>query len=190
MHGVGTGFVINEDGIGITNQHVVEGVSEFEAEFPSGKTVSGTVVQVGNGVDLAIVDLNGSGYPYLPLGSATKLRAGNTLIVIGAPLGLQHSVSRGIVSQLWAKDGVRLIQTDAAINPGNSGGPVLNEQGDVVAVATWKYTKAGQVAVEGLGFAIFIDEAIDRLPLVLSELPPPMGSTPSGQDSPLDPPRN
>lgn len=161
--GSGTGFLINEKGIGITNRHVIEGTKEFDAEFSDGKKVRAKVIGVAEGIDLALVKLSGVGYPFVPLHSGAELRLGDTVIAIGAPYGLDHSVSRGIVSSLRKADGVRIIQTDAPVNPGNSGGPLISTSGAVVGVITWKVRDPQS---EGLGFAISIDEVIERLPLV------------------------
>lgn len=165
---IAAGFIINEEGIAITNRHVVESDRKFQAKLKDGRTVHGIVIGVVDNpsVDLALVDLEGDGYPFIPLGTAADLQVGEEIILIGAPEGLEHTVSKGIVSSLREIRGVRFIQTDAATNPGNSGGPMIRRTGAVVGVMTWIWCDT-----EGLNFAISIDEAIDRLPLVLVGTP-------------------
>jgi serine protease Do len=164
--GIGTGFVINETGIAITNRHVIDDVLTFEAEFEDGRKVRGHVIGVADHsqtdfVDLALVRLEGSNFKAAMLGASANLRLGSEIILVGASVGLECTVTKGIVSAHRDAAGVKHVQTDAAANPGNSGGPMIQQSGAVVGILTWHFRGA-----EGIQFAIGIDEAIARLPLV------------------------
>jgi S1-C subfamily serine protease len=173
--GEGTGFVVRQDGIVVTNYHVVEGASEIKVlssdEDP--KTYSARVIGSDVEADLAVLDIDAEGLPTVPLGSSDDLRLGQNVVAIGYALGLQGgpSVTSGIVSSLTRhitvndpncvqceQQGQRtygqVIQTDAAINPGNSGGPLVDLAGNVVGINT-----AGNSTAENVGFAIQIDAA-------------------------------
>lgn len=160
--GTATGFTINEEGIALTTRHVVEQDREFEARFADGRSVRGVVIGVTDSpnADLALVDLDGEGYPFAYLDPSVGVKLGEEIIVIGAPAGMEHTVSKGIVSSFRQMDGVRIIQTDAPANPGNSGGPVISRDGAVVGVQACML-----LDTEGVNFAISIDEAMERLPL-------------------------
>ena len=175
--GTGSGFVISEDGYVITNHHVVAGAGEdsaLEVSFMDGSTATGRLVGSDPGYDIAVVKVDRANLATVPLGSSADLQVGESVIAIGSPLGLQGTVTSGIVSALdrpvTAGGGVEqtsfinAIQTDAAINPGNSGGPLINAAGAVVgvnsAIATMgQFGGAGSI---GLGFAIPID-TVDRI---------------------------
>jgi putative serine protease PepD len=175
--GTGSGFVISEDGYVITNHHVVAGAGEdsaLEVSFMDGSTATGRLVGSDPGYDIAVVKVDRAGLATVPLGSSSSLQVGESVIAIGSPLGLQGTVTSGIVSALdrpvTAGGGVEqtsfinAIQTDAAINPGNSGGPLINAAGSVVgvnsAIATMgQFGGSGSI---GLGFAIPID-TVDRI---------------------------
>jgi S1-C subfamily serine protease len=153
----GTGFFVTQDLL-LTNEHVVEGQSFVTVRLASGQTLQGRVERTSPDLDLAVVraaarpDAN----QILRLGSASSVRPGQEVIAIGSPLGLQNTVTRGIVSAVRTAGGVELIQTDAAINPGNSGGPLLDRDGRVIGVTTLKVTRGA----ESLGFAVAIAHAV------------------------------
>ena len=166
--GSGSGFIIGEDGYILTNNHVVSGASAdgLEVVFPDGERLSAKVVGTSPSYDLAVVKVKRTGLPTLPLGDSDQVRVGDLVVAIGAPLGLEGTVTSGIVSALDrpVKAGqsssdasyINAVQTDAAINPGNSGGPLLDAAGNVIgvnsAIATLAFaTEAGNI---GLGFAI------------------------------------
>ncbi|MEY3750610.1 MAG: hypothetical protein RLZZ186_1029 [Cyanobacteriota bacterium] len=162
--GMGSGFIIDAQGLVLTNAHVVEGSSRVTVGLSDGRRVEGTVVGADPVTDLAVVRLAGSGsWPVAPLGNSDALQVGDWVIAVGNPFGLDQSVTLGIVSSLnrnAAKLGItdkrlELIQTDAAINPGNSGGPLLDGDGAVVGINT--LVRSGPGA--GLGFAIPINRA-------------------------------
>jgi len=175
--GTGSGFIISEDGYIITNNHVAGPAAKdgrIEVSFLDGKTATGKVVGTNPGYDLAVVKVDRTGLTTLPLGRSRDLKVGDAVIAVGSPLGLQGTVTTGIVSALnrpvtagspqAGEDTafINAIQTDAAINPGNSGGPLVDSAGAVIgvnsAIASMA-TGAGQAGSIGLGFAIPIDTA-------------------------------
>jgi S1-C subfamily serine protease len=153
----GTGFFVMQDLL-ITNAHVVGSNGFVTVHLAGGQTAQGRVERTAPEVDLAIVRANvrPDANQLLQLGSAGAVRPGMEVLAIGSPLGLQNTVTRGIVSAVRRAGGVELIQTDAAINPGNSGGPLLDRDGRVIGVTTLKMSRGA----ESLGFAIAISHAI------------------------------
>ncbi|RMD68193.1 MAG: PDZ domain-containing protein [Cyanobacteria bacterium J149] len=160
--GTGSGFIVSDDGLIMTNAHVVEGTSFVSVLLPSGKTYEGRVLGIDSMTDVAVVKITAENLPTVILGKAKDLIIGEWAIAIGNPLGLDNTVTVGIIS---AKDRsssevgvpdkrVKFIQTDAAINPGNSGGPLLNARGEVIGINT-----AIRADAQGLGFAIPIETA-------------------------------
>ncbi len=169
--GTGSGFIISDDGYIITNNHVAgdSAGGEIEVSFSDGSTLPGRLIGANAGYDLALVKVDGTGLPTVPLGSSDALNVGDAVIAVGSPLGLQGTVTSGIVSALdrpVTAGGetsetafINAIQTDAAINPGNSGGPLLNGNGEVIGVNSAIATTGAQAGSIGLGFAIPIDTA-------------------------------
>lgn len=178
--GSGSGFVIRPDGYVLTNNHVVDLVAKggkLTVTFSDGATAKGAVVGTSPDYDLAVIKVERIGLLTLPLGDSSQVRVGDTAIAIGAPLGLDGTVTAGIVSALdrpvtagdsgSSGDGptsfINAIQTDAAINPGNSGGPLLDERGNVIgvdsAIATLGASSGSESGSIGLGFAIPINSA-------------------------------
>ncbi len=175
--GTGSGFVISADGYIVTNNHVAgmagDGGSIVVA-FSDGTKLDGTLVGANPGYDLAVVKVDGTSLPTVPIGSSAGLSVGDAVIAVGSPLGLQGTVTTGIVSALnrpVTAGGsetdvtafINAIQTDAAINPGNSGGPLLDGTGAVIgvnsAIASLGSSDGTQPGSIGLGFAIPIDTA-------------------------------
>jgi S1-C subfamily serine protease len=152
---LGTGFFVAPT-IVLTNRHVVDGASSVRVRLANGRTSSASVMSVASDADLALVRVDSppAPQPTVSLGSARAARVGQDVLVIGSALGLQGTVTRGIVSAVRTVNGVMLVQTDAAINPGNSGGPLVTASGQVVGITTMKVR-----AAEALGFAIGIDHA-------------------------------
>ncbi|WP_347238884.1 trypsin-like peptidase domain-containing protein [Cyanobium sp. FACHB-13342] len=162
--GQGSGFLVQADGLILTNAHVVEKSDRVTVGLQDGRRVEGTVVGLDPLTDLAVVKLAGAGpWPVAPLGNSDALQVGEWAIAVGNPFGLDNTVTMGIISSLnrnASKLGITdkrldLIQTDAAINPGNSGGPLLNAEGEVIGINTLVRTGPGA----GLGFAIPINRA-------------------------------
>ena len=163
--GVGSGFIVNEDGQIVTNKHVIAGSSKVQVTLSDQKQYDATVLGIDSRDDLAILKIDaGHKLPYLQLGDSDKLMVGQKVLAIGNPFALGGTLTTGIVSSMGRtldnEDGARmegLIQTDAAINPGNSGGPLLDSSGNVIGVNTAIYgsqTSSGQAGSIGIGFAM------------------------------------
>jgi len=160
--GQGSGFITRSDGIVLTNHHVVEGAERVTVTLPSGRSYPGQVLGSDVVTDLGIVKIDGAeDLPVATLGNSDEVRPGEWAIAIGNPLGLNNSVSLGIVSATDRTSGVpggsrvSYIQTDAAINPGNSGGPLINDHAQVIGINTFIRTSPGG----GISFAIPINKA-------------------------------
>jgi S1-C subfamily serine protease len=162
LRGQGSGFIIDRSGIILTNAHVVDQADKVTVLLKDGRTFEGKVQGADEVTDLAVVKIDGRDLPVAPLGDSSQVRVGDWAIAVGNPLGLDNTVTLGIVSTLQrssAQVGIpdkRLdfIQTDAAINPGNSGGPLLNQQGEVIGINT-----AIRPDAMGIGFAIPVNQA-------------------------------
>ncbi len=160
--GTGSGFILSSDGRLLTNAHVVAGTDTVEVTLKDGRTFEGQVLGSDPVTDVAVVKIAASNLPSVQLGRSDNLVPGQWAIAIGNPLGLDNTVTAGIISatgrsssQVGVPDKrVSFIQTDAAINPGNSGGPLLNDQGEVIGINT-----AIRADAQGLGFAIPIETA-------------------------------
>lgn len=154
--GQGSGFLITPDGLAITNSHVVAGRNQLSALTTDGDRMSCDVIGNDPSTDLALLRLSGRDLPYVRLGDSQQLRVGQLVIALGSPLGLQSTVSTGVVSSVGrsmrAADGRlidNVIQHAAPINPGNSGGPLVDSRGRVVGVNT-----AIIAFAQGIGFAV------------------------------------
>lgn len=167
QQGLGSGFIIDERGFILTNNHVVEGADEIKVKLPAGGEFAAEVVGRDSKTDLALISID-SDKPLqaLPLGDSEKLQVGDWVVAIGNPFGLENTVSAGIVSAKYRQLGrgqyENFIQTDASINRGNSGGPLLNIAGEVVGINTAIFSQSGGSI--GIGFAIPINMAKDLLP--------------------------
>ncbi|MEH2162176.1 MAG: HhoA/HhoB/HtrA family serine endopeptidase [Nostoc sp.] len=158
--GSGSGFIINSSGQIVTNSHVVDGADTVTVTLKDGRTFDGKVLGEDPVTDVATIKINANNLPTLAVGNSDALQPGEAVIAIGNPLGLNNTVTSGIISatgrsstDIGASDKrVDYIQTDAAINPGNSGGPLLNTRGQVIAMNTAIIRGA-----QGLGFAIPIN---------------------------------
>lgn len=160
--GLGSGVIINGEGLAITNAHVIQGETTLRCTVwfrePDG-TLRRTEIEdveilaVNNHLDLALLKLthpNGEDFTFAPLELGERIEVGQVVFAIGNPLGLERTLSQGVVSTTQRSfDGLSYIQTDAAINPGNSGGPLFNTKGEVVGI-----TNMGILGGEALGFAI------------------------------------
>ena len=168
VQGVGSGWVYDDDGHVVTNQHVVGGADGVTVVFEDGTEVPATVVGADPSTDVAVLKLEeGHEAPVLPLGSTSSLKLGDTVIAIGSPLGLQGTVTAGIVSGLGrdirAPNEFTIagaVQTDAALNHGNSGGPLLDAGGRVVGMNAQIASETG--ANTGIGYAIPV-ETVKRI---------------------------
>ena len=161
QQGQGSGFITRSDGVILTNAHVVEGANEVSVTLPDGRSFSGKVLGSDPLTDVAVVKVVASRLPVAPLGDSSKLRPGEWAIAIGNPLGLDNTVTAGIISAIQRTNAlgegqrVPYIQTDAAVNPGNSGGPLINDRGQVIGINT----AIRQAPGAGLSFAVPINVA-------------------------------
>ncbi|MCK4368798.1 MAG: trypsin-like peptidase domain-containing protein [Dehalococcoidales bacterium] len=156
--GAGSGWIIDEDGLIVTNNHVVEGANSVTVTLSDGRTFPAETIRTDWLSDLAIIKVNAHNLPAAKVGDSDMLRVGDWVVAIGNSLGMGISATKGIVSANGVSLSVSagqtlddLIQTDAAINPGNSGGPLVNMAGEVIGITS---VKVAQVGVEGMGYAI------------------------------------
>ncbi len=162
--GAASGWIIDEDGLIVTNNHVVAGANSVTVTLADGRTFSAETILTDWLSDLAVVKINARNLPAAKVGDSAMLRVGDWVVAIGNSLGLGISATKGIVSakdiSLLVSEGqtlADLIQTDAAINPGNSGGPLVNMAGEVIGITSIKIAQEG---VEGMGYAISSNTAI------------------------------
>ncbi len=160
--GVGSGFVFDNKGHILTNNHVVEDADHITVLFSDGVEAKATVVGTDKHSDVAVIKVDNSTYPPLPKGDSSKLKVGELVMAIGSPFGFSQSVTTGIISALernavGINDYESFIQTDAAINRGNSGGPLVDMDGNVIGVNS--AIVSGSTGNDGIGFAIPINLA-------------------------------
>lgn len=164
---LGTGFIIDEDGFILTNNHVVEKTDEIKVTLADKREFTAKIIGRDPKTDLALIRIEPD-IPLkpLPLGDSEKLEVGDWVLAIGNPFGLGNTVTAGIVSAKYRQIGAgsydNFIQTDASINPGNSGGPLLNTAGEVIGINTVIFSKSGGSV--GIGFAVPVNMAKDLLP--------------------------
>ncbi|UCE03283.1 MAG: Do family serine endopeptidase [Candidatus Latescibacterota bacterium] len=171
IQGHGSGFIIDSEGIVVTNNHVVDGAEELTVRLKDGREFTAEIVGRDPGTDVAVLRIDASGLPTLRLGNSDGIRVGDWVVAIGSPFRsvLEHTVTVGIISakgrgNVGLADYEEFLQTDAAINPGNSGGPLVNLEGKVVGINTAIATRNG--GNQGVSFAIpitFASSIIDRL---------------------------
>ncbi len=166
QYGLGTGFIIREDGLILTNNHVIEGADLINVQLVEGaiKVYEAKVIGSDKRTDIALIKINPDGkLPVAALGSSKDLEVGEWVAAFGNPFGHGHSMSKGIISSKGRSIGeinkIPLLQTDASINPGNSGGPLVNTKGYVIGV-----NSAIDARAQGIGFAIPIDEVKALIP--------------------------
>ncbi|MBI3821739.1 MAG: trypsin-like peptidase domain-containing protein [Planctomycetes bacterium] len=163
MNGMGTGIIVDPRGYIVTNQHVVDDVTALRIRLGDGTSANAVVVARHPELDLAIIKIDTSApLPVMPVGTASDLMVGETVIAVGNAYGYEHTVSVGVVSAIKRDVSLNdtmayksLIQTDASINPGNSGGPLVNINGELVGVNV-----AIRAGAQGIGFAIPVDHMI------------------------------
>jgi serine protease Do len=158
--GIGSGFILTQDGFVLTNAHVVEGADEVTVTLTDKREFKAKIIGSDTRTDVAVVKIDATGLPFVKVGDVDHLKVGEWVIAIGSPLGLENTVTAGIVSakQRDTGDYLKLIQTDVAINPGNSGGPLINMRGEVVGINSQLVSYSG--GYEGISFAVPIDDAI------------------------------
>ncbi len=158
--GLGSGFFISEDGYIMTNNHVVAEASEIFVTLTDGREFKAKVIGTDERTDVALIKVDATGMPTLPIGNVKSLKKGQWVLAIGSPFGLDSTVTSGIISAINRDTGEYLpfIQTDVAVNPGNSGGPLLNLNGEVVGINSQIVSRSG--GFMGISLAIPIDEAM------------------------------
>jgi serine protease Do len=163
QQGLGSGFIISEDGYILTNNHVVRDVDKMTITLQDGRTFTDArLIGTDPESEVALIKIEGRGFPVLPLGDSDKADIGDWVIAIGNPFGLNETVTVGVISAV-GRSNVHVaayenfIQTDAAINPGNSGGPLVNLDGQVIGINTAILSESG--GYMGIGFAIPINMA-------------------------------
>jgi S1-C subfamily serine protease len=173
VSGVGSGIIVGSNGVILTNAHVVSGATSVSVTLPNGQSVTGTVYGVSSSTDLAIVKVSATALTAATLGDSSALQVGQTVVAIGDPLGqFADSATAGIVSGLNRTITVEsetltgLVQTDASVNGGNSGGPLVDANGNVVAIVT-----ASSSTAQGISFAIPISAARSMIAAALAGQP-------------------
>ncbi|MFC5398225.1 DegQ family serine endoprotease [Undibacterium jejuense] len=158
--GVGSGFIISQDGFVLTNAHVVDGASDIYVKLTDKREFKAKVIGIDKRTDVALIKIEGSKLPKATIGDSDKIRAGEWVIAIGSPFELDNTVTAGIISAKARDTGeyLPLIQTDVAVNPGNSGGPLINMRGEVIGINSQIYSRSG--GYMGISFAVPIDEAM------------------------------
>ena len=159
---LGSGVIVAQDGYILTNYHVVKGAEEIKVILYDKREFKGKVAGFDSNTDLAVVKINAEALPALKLGESSRLKAGDIVLAIGNPFGLNQTITMGIVSavgrsNIGLSDFEDFIQTDAAINPGNSGGALVNTNGELVGINTAIFSTSG--GYMGIGFAIPSDMA-------------------------------
>jgi serine protease Do len=168
----GSGWIIRSDGYIVTNAHVVEGATNIVITLSDSRTMPAEKVYTDAVTDLAIIKINATNLPALSIGDSSTIQIGDGAVAIGNALGQGISATAGIVSALHISLSPAagqlihdLIQTDAAINPGNSGGPLVDMSAQVIGISSYKISQTG---VEGMGYAISINEALPILNTLIS----------------------
>jgi len=154
---LGSGVIVSREGYILTNDHVVEGVSEIRVTLHDGRTVEGKIVGADPDTDLAVVRIGGAGFTPITFGQSEQTRVGDVVLAIGDPFSVGQTVTMGIVSAVGreidkASPFGSFIQTDAAINPGNSGGALVDVNGNLIGINTLIFSRSG--GYQGIGFAI------------------------------------
>ena len=167
--GSGSGFIIDKDGLVVTNEHVVGDFATVFLVLSDGSSYNGVVLGTDAVADLAVVQIDTTGdFTSLSLGNSDDVRVGDEVIALGYPLGYnlgaELTVTRGIISSTRVRYGVDVFQTDAAINPGNSGGPLVNRNGEVVGVnyAKYDFSYSGR-PIDNIGFSVTVNELHQRM---------------------------
>ena len=162
IRGQGSGFIIREDGIVLTNAHVIDGADEVVVKLIDKREFKAKVLGADKATDVAVLRIEGRNLPTVKIGSSANTRVGEWVLAIGSPFGFENSATAGIISaksrSLPDDSYVPFIQTDVAVNPGNSGGPLFNMAGEVVGINSQIYSRSG--GYQGLSFAIPIDVAM------------------------------
>src|SRR5467141_2007815 len=168
---LGSGVIVSPDGYILTNNHVVEGATDVRVTLSNKRQLKAQVVGADPKTDIAVLKVEGSGYPAITIGDSSKVQVGDYALAVGDPFGVGQTVTMGIVSamnrgNLGIEDYEDFIQTDAPINPGNSGGALVNDRGELVGINT-AILSHGSGGNEGIGFAIPVNLARDVMNQIL-----------------------
>lgn len=166
--GFGSGAVIDEVGYVLSAYHVVDGVNQIQVKFANGLKLDAEIIAYDYPNDVVLLNINGSGFKALPLYNGGEVPLGEEVITIGTPANVElgQSIAKGLISGRRLIDGHVFLQADIAVSPGNSGGPLLNTKGEIIGIVQSKIVNEG---VEGIGFALPIDQAIEKLNLRIVE---------------------
>jgi serine protease Do len=162
----GSGMIISEDGYILTNNHVVEDAQTLTVTMTSGEEYDATIIGTDSDNDVALIKIDATDLPTVSIGNSDDIQVGQQVCAIGNPLGeLTNTLTVGYVSALDREvntDGtpINMLQTDCAINPGNSGGPLFDMYGNVIGITTAKYSTSSSTTLEGLGFALPINDVM------------------------------
>jgi serine protease Do len=161
VRGLGSGFIVQPDGVILTNAHVVDSATDVQVKLTDGREFKARVVGVDKPTDIAVLKIEAKDLPVVRLGDSKGVQVGEWVLAIGSPFGLENSASAGIISakarSLPNEGYVPFLQTDVAVNPGNSGGPLFDARGQVIGINSQIYTTSG--GSQGLSFAIPIEVA-------------------------------
>jgi len=168
---LGSGVIVSPDGYILTNNHVVDGATDVRVTFADKRQLKAKVVGTDPKTDIAVLKVDGSGFPAITIGDSSKVQVGDYALAIGDPFGVGQTVTMGIISalnrgNLGIEDYEDFIQTDAPINPGNSGGALVNDRGELVGINT-AILSHGSGGNEGIGFAIPINMARNVMSQIL-----------------------
>ena len=164
QQGLGSGVILSPDGYILTNNHVVERATDILVRLNDGDEYQGEVVATDPATDLAVLKVDAKNLPAATIGDSDSLKAGDYVLAIGSPFGLNHTVTHGIISAT-GRDNLNItgyenfLQTDASINPGNSGGALIDNKGRVIGINTAILSRSGGNV--GIGFAIPINMAVE-----------------------------
>jgi serine protease Do len=163
MRGLGSGFIVSDDGYILTNAHVVDGAEHVNVRLTDRREFKAKVVGIDKQTDIAVLKIDAKSLPTVKLGKSSEANVGEWVVAIGSPFGFDNSVTAGIVSAkgrpLPDSSYVNFIQTDVAVNPGNSGGPLFNLAGEVIGINSQIYSQNG--GYQGISFAIPIEVALN-----------------------------
>lgn len=162
QNGLGSGFLIRDDGYILTNNHVIDQADEITVTLPDKREFTAKLIGKDSKTDVAVIKIEGKDFPIVQFGDSDTIEVGDWAIAIGTPFGLSQTVTAGIISasgrsNIGIVDYENFIQTDAAINPGNSGGPLVNIEGQVIGINTAIFSRSG--GYQGIGFAIPVNMA-------------------------------
>lgn len=162
---LGSGVMVSDDGWALTAAHVVSGLDKVRVKLHSGLQLFATVERIDEQQDVALIKIDGLGFPFMTIGDISISKVGDEIYAIGSPTGesLSYSITKGVISGFRDIDDKKFIQIDASVNPGNSGGPLITEDGRLIGIVSQKIVG---LAIEGLSFCVPIDALSERLSII------------------------